>query len=175
MSMVRGAVQQGALYAAVLGAVACGPEPKVARVTLEARSNSTLSGSGTFTQKDGAVELVLQLAGVPAGLKGTHIHERGDCSAVDATSAGGHWALEGEEHGAPGKGHHIGELGNTEVGADGKGTLRFTSQRWKVGSGDMYDVVGRSLVIHGNPDDLTNQPSGNSGPRIGCGVVALKE
>lgn len=175
MKMGRAAVQQWALYAAVLGAVACGPEPRVATVTLEPRSSSTLTGAGTFTERDGAVELVLEIAGIAPGLKGTHIHERGDCSALDATSAGGHWALEGEVHGAPGEGHHIGELGNTEVGADGRGTLRFTSRRWKVGSGDMYDIVGRALVIHANPDDLTSQPSGNSGPRIGCGVIARQQ
>lgn len=171
----RAAVQQWAVCVAVLGAVACGPEPRGATLTLEARSGSTLRGSGTFTVRQGAVELVLEVSGGQPGPKGAHLHEKGDCGAVDATSAGGHWSLEGEVHGAPGEGHHIGDLGNLELGADGRGTLRLSNKRWKVGSGDMYDVVGHALVIHGQPDDLGSQPSGHSGERIGCGVIELKQ
>ncbi|MGZ6142055.1 MAG: superoxide dismutase family protein, partial [Myxococcales bacterium] len=32
-------------------------------------------------------------------------------------------------------------------------------------------VVGRAIVVHERADDLKTDPAGNSGARIGCGVI----
>ena len=68
--------------------------------------------------------------------------------------------------------HHLGDVGNIEVGPDGKGTVTRTTDRWTIGDGTSTDVPGKSLVIHGGTDDPKSQPAGNAGSRIGCGVIA---
>ena len=82
------------------------PEPISARATLDARSGSNVSGVVRFQEvmSDGvpAVRVTIDAAGVPAGMHGFHVHETGDCSAPDATSAGGHFNPTNAPHGAPG-------------------------------------------------------------------------
>lgn len=162
-----------------------GPEPtkpidiQAGRVFVEAkvegRSGSSLTGTATFEpQKDGSVLVVLQVQRAKAGLHGVHIHETGDCSAYDAKSAGNHLNPSQREHGNPTSAdqHHLGDLGNIVVGADGTGRLRLLSNELSIGTGKgVNSVVDRAIVIHEKPDDMITQPSGNSGPRIGCGVI----
>jgi len=144
-----------------------------AGATLEPRSrNTTLSGRAEFVSTPAGVTLVLHVTGAPPGAHGAHIHEKGDCSDAEAKSAGGHWNPAGHKHGAPPPdGAHLGDLGNLTVGADGTGHLELTSAAWKIGDGSPEDVIGKAVVIHGGPDDLVTDPAGNSGPRIGCGVI----
>lgn len=149
--------------------------PPTAIAPLEARSNSTTTGTATFTEQNGKVTLKLDVAGATPGQHGAHIHQVGDCSAADATSAGGHWNPESHTHGAPGTGEqHLGDLGNITVGQDGKGTLTISMDEWKLGDGSTTDVVGKAVIIHADPDDFTTQPTGNSGGRVACGVIAKK-
>jgi Cu-Zn family superoxide dismutase len=146
----------------------------VARAVVEARSGSTLAGEATFLRSDKGVRLELTVTGVQPGTHAVHLHEKGDCSAPDASSAGPHWNPTTEDHGSWGKPpHHLGDIGNLEVGADGTGRLSFTTDRWTVGSGGPADIVGKALLVHASPDDFTSQPAGNAGGRIGCGVVAV--
>ncbi|MET0342940.1 MAG: superoxide dismutase family protein [Polyangiales bacterium] len=134
--------------------------------------NTTLSGHATFSQTGAGVKLTLHVTGAPPGEHGAHIHEKGDCSDAEAKSAGGHWNPSQHKHGAPPpSSSHLGDLGNLTVAADGTGTLELTSESWKLGDGSPEDVVGKAVVIHGGPDDLVTDPAGNSGARIGCGVV----
>jgi len=176
------------LLSAVLVLAACGTghgtltpnlkEPKESRVaitTLESRSNSTTTGSATFTESDDKVTLELEVSGATPGLHGAHIHQTGDCSAADAASAGGHWNPATVTHGPADPGHHLGDLGNIEIGQDGKGTLTVTKAAWKIGDGSPQDVVGKALVIHGGQDDLVTDPAGNSGSRVACGVITGKK
>jgi Cu-Zn family superoxide dismutase len=65
--------------------------------------------------------------------------------------------------------HHAGDLGNIVVGSNGAGNKSVTTTEWKVG-----DVVGKTVVLHMNVDDLTTDPSGNSGTRIACGVIVAR-
>ena len=135
--------------------------------------NTTLSGRATFTQTGAGVRLVLHLTGAPPGEHGAHIHEKGDCSDAEAKSAGGHWNPAQHKHGAPPpSSSHLGDLGNLTVGADGTGSLELTSESWKLGDGSPEDVIGKAVVIHAGADDLVTDPAGNSGARIGCGVIA---
>jgi len=170
------------VLAAALTLVACGKNEATA--TLESRSGSTTTGTATFTEDGDKVTLTLEVSGATPGKHGAHIHEKGDCSAADATSAGGHWNPTTKPHGAPhdhadGEHHeseiHLGDLGNIEIGQDGKGTLTLSKADWKIGDGSAADVVGKAVIIHGGEDDLTSQPAGNSGPRVACGVITKAE
>jgi Cu-Zn family superoxide dismutase len=145
--------------------------PAEARAAIEARSGSGLSGTAIFTEKDGGVELVVDVAGAPPGPHAVHLHEKGDCSAPDATSAGGHFNPDNSPHGAPdAEHHHAGDFGNMTVGEDGKGHLAITTNRLTVKAG-ANSVVGHAIIVHASADDMTTQPTGNAGGRIGCGVV----
>jgi len=143
-----------------------------AQATLAPKSgNATLAGSARFSGAAGSVSLTINLTGAPPGQHGVHIHETGDCSAADAMSAGGHWNPGMHMHGQNSPTSHLGDLGNLTVAADGTGTLTVSNAGWQVGTGTPNDVVGKAIVVHGMPDDLASQPAGNSGPRIGCGVI----
>ncbi len=146
---------------------------KEAHAHIEPKSgNTTLKGHSEFVASPVGVKLVLHIEGAPPGEHGAHIHETGDCSDPEAKSAGGHWNPSGHKHGAPPPtSSHLGDLGNLKVGEDGMGHLEVTSEGWKLGDGSAEDVVGKAIVIHGGPDDLVSDPAGNSGPRIGCGVI----
>ena len=132
---------------------------------------NTGMGSAVFTQDGEQVTLVIELSDiVPEGLHGTHIHEVGDCSAADGSSAGGHWNPFGSQHGMLGMGEsHLGDLGNTDIDGAGSGTLMITTDQWTIGDGSDTDVIGRAIIVHEGEDDLSTSP--NPGPRIACGVV----
>lgn len=148
------------------------PRAKSATATLDARSGSTMTGTATFTTEGDEVELRIDVSGLPAGKHGVHIHEKGDCSTPDAMSAGEHWNPTNEAHGKFGE-HpfHRGDIGNIDVGDDGRGSLSMSTDLWTLGTGGPSDVVGRSIVVHADPDDFKTQPAGAAGTRVGCGVI----
>jgi len=150
-----------------------GQAEKTATAQLAPKSgNTTLGGSAVFSSTADGVALVVHVTGATPGQHGAHIHEKGDCADAEAKNAGGHWNPAGHKHGAPPpSGVHLGDLGNLTVGADGSGHLEIRSAEWKIGDGSANDVVGKSVVIHGGADDLATDPAGNSGPRVGCGVI----
>jgi len=144
---------------------------KKARATIEARSGSKITGTATFEEMRDDVHVTVEIAGATPGEHGVHIHEKGDCSALDASSAGPHFNPAGHAHGAPGAPmHHAGDFGNITIGPDGKGTLSLMSHDINL-KGGPKSVRGRAIVIHEKPDDLKGQPAGNAGARIGCGVI----
>jgi Cu-Zn family superoxide dismutase len=144
-------------------------------VNLEARAGSALQGSAIFeATSDGKISFSLIVQNVTPGSHAVHIHEHGDCSAPDAMTAGGHWNPTSKKHGkwcqADGE-YHLGDIGNIEVGADGKGVIEIVTDLWEIGSGGPNDVVGKSIIVHAKPDDYTTQPTGAAGDRIGCGEI----
>ncbi|MFO0586855.1 MAG: superoxide dismutase family protein [Polyangiaceae bacterium] len=141
-------------------------------VTLDSKSGSKTTGTATFTtDASGKVTLKIDLKNAPPGVHGVHIHDVGDCSSTDAESAGPHWNPNKDTHGKMGRGHHMGDIGNITVGADGTGTLTIASDQWTLGAGGMNDVSGHAVVVHLKADDFATQPSGGSGSRIACGVI----
>ena len=143
---------------------------KVARAAIEGRSSSKLSGEAVFTEVEGGVKVEVHVASAPPGKHAVHIHEKGDCSAPDASSAGTHFNPDSHPHGAPTAAqHHAGDFGNMEVAADGAGKLELVAKSLTVKEGT-HSVVGRSIIIHEKEDDFS-QPVGNAGGRIGCGVI----
>jgi len=144
----------------------------LAIATLAAKSgNTTLAGSARFSGMPGMISLTVNVTGAPPGQHGVHIHETGNCDSADAMSAGAHWNPSMQMHGAPGATAHLGDLGNMTVAADGTGTLTATNAAWEAATGKANDVVGKAIVVHAMPDDVTMQPAGNAGARIGCGVI----
>jgi Cu-Zn family superoxide dismutase len=157
------------------GSPAAESTPAVEAVArLEAKSDSTLTGSATFVADGGMVTLTLEVQSTPAGEHAFHLHEIGDCSAADGTSAGGHWNPTGEDHGKWNvEPFHLGDVGNLIVGEDGTGSITLTTDLWSIGTGEASDIVGRSVIVHAAADDFTTQPTGAAGGRIGCGVIEL--
>ena len=139
---------------------------------IESRSDSKVTGKAIFTQlSSGQTRVEVTISGATPGMHGLHIHEKGDCSAPDATSAGGHFNAAGNPHAGPtDTKHHNGDFGNIEIGADGKGKLKITTDMLTVTDGP-NSVVGKSVIFHEKADDLKTQPTGDAGARFGCGVV----
>jgi Cu-Zn family superoxide dismutase len=147
-------------------------EPRMLQVKLEAKSGSKLSGSAMLMEVEGGVKVTLSVEGVaPGGDHGAHIHEKGDCSSPDGKSAGGHFNPAGNEHALPTTAkRHLGDLGNLTIGKDGKGSLEITIPGANLKAGDPNSFAGKSIIVHAKKDD-GGQPTGNSGDRIGCGVI----
>jgi Cu-Zn family superoxide dismutase len=145
--------------------------PAQAHATLQPAAGGTVSGAVAFTEESGTVSIVAHIEGAPPGLHGFHIHEVGDCSAMDFTSAGGHFNPAGSEHGGPhAEPRHAGDLGNLEIGESGFAHVEMTSDLLTVSAGP-YSVVGRAVILHADPDDLVSQPTGAAGARLACGVI----
>lgn len=156
------------LLLASCASMATGPS---ATATLVSTSGSTATGTVNLAQlADGSVEVTANLRGVPPGVHGFHIHEKGDCGD-NGNAAGGHYNPAGTPHGAPtADPHHAGDFGNVTADADGAVNTRFVTRSITVADGPMT-AIGHAIILHANPDDLTTQPSGNAGARIACGVV----
>ncbi len=140
--------------------------------TLESRSGSTVTGTATFTQKNGRIFARVVVKGLTPGQHAIHVHEKGDCSAPDAASAGGHWNPSSENHGQ--WGHppfHHGDIGNLVANAKGTAKLSLESDRWTIGDGQPIDILGHAVIVHAKADDFTTQPTGNAGGRVACGVI----
>jgi len=143
-----------------------------AEAKLESRSGSMVTGKVTFTQNGNKVAMKVEVSGLTPGNHAIHLHDKGDCSAPDATSAGGHWNPSAEDHGkwahAP---FHHGDIGNLVADAKGKAELSMESELWTLGDGKPSDVVGHAVIVHAKEDDFTTQPTGNAGGRVACGVI----
>ncbi len=126
-----------------------------------------------FSQTDeGVVKLVLEVENLTAGTHAVHLHENGDCSAPDATSAGGHWNPTSEDHGKRGENDfHSGDIANLTVGEDGIGNLEMEVEGWSIGGSEESNIINKAIIIHADPDDFKTQPSGAAGSRIACGVI----
>ena len=127
-------------------------------------------GTATFTQTSDGVTIEAEVMGMQpvAGDHGVHIHEMGVCEPP-FTSAGGHWNPTNVGHGAD-NGPHRGDLPNMAFYANGGGTYMANSDQFTLAQ--LFDADGSAFIIHAGPDDYMTDPSGNSGDRIICGVIA---
>jgi Cu-Zn family superoxide dismutase len=144
-------------------------------VNLAPTQGHNASGTLTLRAEGDAVRLTGSLQGLPPnGEFGFHIHEYGDCSAPDASSAGNHFNPSGKPHGDPaGMDHHAGDMMNAKSDAEGKAEVSDHASGVTLNTGNPDDVLGKAVVLHEKADDYATQPSGNSGARIACGVIAL--
>ncbi len=87
-------------------------------------------------------------------------------------SAGGHFNPTGKPHGNPSAlDHHTGDMPMLVADASGNASLSMELGGMTVGGG-VTDIVGKSVIVHKDPDDYTTQPTGNSGGRVACGLIA---
>ena len=138
---------------------------------LQAKSGSNIQGSISFTQSGNNILVTGTFSGLtPNSEQGIHIHEFGDCSALDASSAGGHYNPNSTRHGKHDSlSSHAGDMPNLKVDANGNSYYQASLNHFSlVGE---HNIIGKSVVVHRNKDDYVTQPAGNSGERIGCGII----
>ena len=161
---------------AVVAAPPAESVPQTALVALAPTKDSKVSGTLTLSvERAGGVSVVGQVGNLEPGSKhGFHVHDKGDCSAPDGTSAGGHFNPTSQEHGNPTAGgmHHIGDMVNIEADEKGTAQVRITIPNATLHDGGPNDLVGKGVIVHADADDYTTQPSGNSGARLACGRIA---
>lgn len=143
-----------------------------ATATLAPTTGNSVGGTVNFTQKSGYVLVEARVTGLkPNSTHGFHVHEKGNCSG-DASGAGGHFNPAGGQHGSyDSPMRHGGDLGNLKADASGVAEARIEVGGISLGT-DASSIIGRAVLVHGGPDDLQSQPAGNSGPRIGCGLIS---
>ncbi len=164
-----------AALALSLGLVACStPKPPLApraSAHLSARSNTKVSGTVDFKQIGDSVEVkVFAHRLAPHKHHGFHIHDVGDCNSPDAMSAGGHFNPTEKPHGAQDADHHAGDMPALVADSNGVAQASFILKNVTLAAGPM-SIIGRSVIVHRDPDDYKTQPTGNSGARIACGVI----
>jgi superoxide dismutase, Cu-Zn family len=144
--------------------------PRSAIARLSPTSGNQATGTVTFTSTGTGVKVQISLSGLTPGEHGLHIHEKGDCSAPDATSAGEHFSTKPEPHAGPqDAARHTGDLGNVTADAQGRVETSFIDERISLAGED--SILQRAVIVHADKDDLSTQPSGNSGARVACGVI----
>src|SRR5690606_21443831 len=146
---------------------------KAASATLAATEGNQVSGLLMFSVVDGVVHATGEVRGLAADSEhGFHLHEHGDCSAPDATSAGGHFNPATSDHGRVGHGdHHGGDSDNLKADANGVAVVDARFEGVTLGDGAATDIVGKGVIVHAAADDYTTQPTGNAGARLACGVI----
>ena len=147
----------------------------IATAQLQPTKDSTVAGTINFTLVDGQLRASGDISGLkPDSEHGFHIHEKGDCSAPDGSSAGGHFNPGSSEHGSISAAmHHGGDMPNIKADAQGNAHIDGpVASNVNVGVGDGFDIVGRGLIVHADPDDYKTQPTGNAGARLACAVIA---
>ena len=170
-----------------------GDSPSVATTTEPETTSSAEATAGAGVQlsptqgskangglKIDAAGTGIKISGMVQGLApdrefGFHFHEKGDCSAPDATSAGAHFNPGNQQHGNPqAQPHHAGDMLNVKSDAQGVAEVSIDNADVSLQTGQPNDILGKALVLHAKPDDYKTQPSGDSGDRIACGVVAVQ-
>jgi Cu-Zn family superoxide dismutase len=146
-------------------------EPTKAIAVLQSASGSKVTGTVTFTKTGDTVQVVADITGLTPGKHAFHIHEFGDCSATDASSAGGHFNPMHKPHGSPDSPErHAGDMGNLEADSSGKAHLELKDSMLKF-SGE-NSILGHAVIVHEKVDDWS-QPVGNAGGRQACGVIGV--
>ena len=133
-----------------------------------------VTGTINFIKMDSGIRVIADITGLEPGKHGFHIHQYGNCSALDGTSAGGHFNPFDKPHGAPTDAErHVGDLGNV-IANEGPvahyeridGILSFDGKE---------SIIGRSVILHAGEDDYKTQPTGNAGERVACGVIGIAD
>lgn len=153
-------------------------EPEVmvnkAVCVLHPTEGNDVHGVVTFTRSGSNIKVVADVYGLTPGEHGFHVHQWGDCSKPDGTSAGGHFNPENKDHGgAHDTDRHVGDLGN--ITADENGHAHLEMEDSMIRFSGKHSIIGRGIIVHAGEDDLTSQPTGAAGARVACGVIGIAE
>lgn len=144
--------------------------PNRAIAVLYPTEGNKVRGIVVFDEMKDHVQIRGRIKGLIPGEHGFHVHEYGDLSAPDGTSAGGHFAPAGNEHGSPDADeHHYGDLGN--IVANDQGVAEFTKN---AGWMKLHFIIGRAMVVHEKADDF-KPPTGHAGSRVAVGVIGIAQ
>ncbi len=187
--------QNGVIYRVTYGSTVQGPVPasKPSPPTATSATSVLVDASGkrvgsasVLHEASGALRITADVAGLAPGQHGMHVHERGQCSrgpdpvtgqAIAFGTAGPHFDPgRTRNHGSPqdpGTMAHAGDLPAVTVGADGTGRVTFTTTDLTLDDGPT-SIIGRTLVVHAQPDDYASEPAGGSGERIACGLLVAQ-
>lgn len=150
------------------------PLDPIAHVALVPTAGNTATGTLMLTERPSGVAIVGNISGLrPDSELAFHVHETGDCSAPDATSAGEHFNPTGAPHGDPDSDtSHLGDLPNIEANDDGVADVDVVVDDASLTGPEDRSLLNRAIVVHAAADDYKTQPAGGSGARIACGVIA---
>jgi superoxide dismutase, Cu-Zn family len=141
-------------------------------VLIPTSGNEGVRGQVQFTREDGGIRVTGTIEGLTPGQHGFHVHQNGDCSAPDGTSAGGHFNPERHPHSGPDSPpRHVGDLGNLVADDQGRASVDRLDSPLRFEGVD--SVIGRAVIVHAGADDFTTQPTGNAGARVACGVIGI--
>jgi Cu-Zn family superoxide dismutase len=145
---------------------------RLAVAELEPKSGSQATGTVTFRKHPDGLLVIAEVMKVkPAGPHGIHIHEKGDCSAPDGKSAGGHYNPTGEKHGRPNSAeYHFGDLGNIVIDKAGNGEKALVLFKTQQPDLDAAMIYNKAVILHDKEDKFV-QPTGAAGKRLACGVI----
>jgi Cu-Zn family superoxide dismutase len=146
-------------------------EPLRATAQLVPTKGSKTFGEATFEQVGDKVRVIVFVQGLKPGQEhGLHIHEGGACGP-DGMAAGGHFNPHGKPHSRhTDANRHAGDLPSLKAAKNGRAKVDVELDGISIGSG-AGDIVGRTVIVHADPDDYKTQPTGNAGARIACGVI----
>jgi superoxide dismutase, Cu-Zn family len=151
-------------------AAAADKAPAGAYAVLNPTQGSSVKGKVEFKPAKDGVLVTAHIEGLTPGTHGFHVHEKGDCSAPDGASAGGHFNPATKPHAARDASlRHAGDLGNVEANAKGVAEVKFVDTQLKLSGPE--SILGKGVIVHEKADDFTTQPTGNAGGRQACGVV----
>lgn len=134
-----------------------------------------VNGVVRFFQTEEGVRIIAEVYDLaPNTAHGFHIHQYGDCSALDGTSAGGHFNPFDAQHGGPdSEDRHVGDLGNIMVDENGFGQIDVVDPMLSFDG--PASIIGRGIIVHAGEDDLETQPTGAAGARLSCGVIGVAQ
>lgn len=142
---------------------------------LQPTEGNELSGTVRFETAGNEVRVIADIQGLEPGSRhGFHVHQYGDCTAADGTSAGGHYSPDEQPHELPPEQpRHAGDMGNVEANDEGRVHLEQTFDTFSI-AGAQDPVLGRAVILHAQPD--TGQgPTSEAGPRMACGVIGVAQ
>jgi Cu-Zn family superoxide dismutase len=146
--------------------------PEEAVCVLHPTSGNSVHGIVKFKREGSRIRVNVHMEGLSEGNHGFHVHQYGDCSAEDGTSAGGHFNPYNNSHGSPSDSErHVGDLGN--IIADSEGTVNMEFLDTVISFEGPSSIIGRAIIVHAGEDDLVSQPTGDAGARVACGVIGI--
>jgi Cu-Zn family superoxide dismutase len=171
---IKGTIGAAIIVSALIGA-GCKTGEYAGRhavAELNPASGSSVRGTVNFYETSKGVHVVAKVSGLTPGEHGFHIHEKGDCSAADAASAGAHFNPAGMKHGGPSDTErHAGDFGNLTADASGNAKADFVDSH--ISFDGPTSIIGKGVIVHEKRDDLKSQPAGDAGKRFACGNIQL--